>query len=215
MIYYCILSVVQSLDIEDQELQSSYKRLCGPDSRPLEVVDELSAQGKILCSPCVCCEKAPAEPWSACNTISAFASTSWRCRDIQYPRVFTGLGTFPSMSSLNPLTATVVVQELVDCPPVTAVRYELSYPVSVSVTSVTDSWKTLWAVVPFLLTVVAHCLFCWAWLSGVQPFPTTRRLLTAVWWPTSFPSCLVGTSVLERGPAPHRINSQLLFWTTP
>jgi len=40
-----------------KELQSSTKRLCGPDQRPIEVMGEFSAtlsQGAVMCSPCVC-----------------------------------------------------------------------------------------------------------------------------------------------------------------
>ena len=94
----------KSLDIEDQELQSSYKRLCGPDSPPLEVVGELSAtlayKGRSCVHPVYVMRKLQQNLLGlpAIQSLHLLAQVDAVGTSIpdQYPGVFTGLGTFPS-----------------------------------------------------------------------------------------------------------------------
>ena len=96
-------STLNSFGVQDRELQSSYKRLCGPDNRPLEVVGELSGtleyKGRSCVHPVYVVRELQQNLLGlpAIQSLHLLAQVDAVGMSIpnEYPGVFTGLGTFP------------------------------------------------------------------------------------------------------------------------
>ena len=96
-------NTLKTLGVEDREVQSSYKRLCGPDNRPLEVVGELSGtleyKGRSCVHPVYVVRELQQNLLGlpAIQSLHLLAQVDAVGMSIPdaYPGVFTGLGTFP------------------------------------------------------------------------------------------------------------------------
>ena len=97
--------------LDGRELQSSSKRLCGPDNRPLAVLGELSATLTYCDRSCVHPVYVVRElqknllglpAIQALNLLTPVAAIETSVPN-QYPGLFTGLGTFPGSYKVQPV----------------------------------------------------------------------------------------------------------------